>query len=438
MRLNVADNIRRGMRAAFQFPSGNTGSGAAYGSPSWYEGTGWWFGANGQEINYAVQAGPLHTNSIIYNCLQWCINAFVEAPVCAQRRVADEWQIINDHPAIDLLDAPSIDSDGALLWSDALFSLYLNGNAYFFKQRSAAGAVVGLEWMPHWLVEPRWPIAKKTTFISHYDYRVDGVTQAVPRSEVIHLRHGIRDPGNIRKSLSPMSAMLRLVCTDNEADVFSEAMLRNRGVPGVVLSPKEKLRLTEGQREGIIEKWTRKFTGASAGTPFVSDTPFDVTVPGFSPEQLVMDKVRTIPEQRIPSAFGIPCMVVGFNAGEGSKTYANYEQAVESAYDSGICPLQVRLSRQLTQQLMYEFEASKRKRIWFDSSKVRALQEDTDRVYTRNTQAVGGPWITVNEARRSANLLPLQGPAADELVKPAAPPGPDDEQDPQPDDEESK
>src|SRR5690606_31997656 len=97
----------------------------------------------------------------------------------------------------------------------------LDGNAYWVKVKNEAGGVLELWYVPHWLIEPKATRdSTGQTFITHYEYRVDGQVLAVERDEIVHFRYGL-DPHNPRKGMSPLASVLREVFTDDEAANFS-------------------------------------------------------------------------------------------------------------------------------------------------------------------------------------------------------------------------
>jgi phage portal protein BeeE len=380
------------------------------------------------DVDYRTEAGPLWENSIVYLCLNMALNLFVDAPLIAQKRAGTKWEQLENHPAVDLFDAVGQDSDGTLFWYDALSSIYLAGNSYHLIVPRNDGLPGRLEWMPHWLCEPCWDPGDDKTFIAGYRYRANGVETIYRPEDVIHLRHGIRDPYNIRKSLSPMGSLLVATATDRGADIFCEAMMRNQGRPGVVLSPKGEVEVTPIQREGIVEKWVEKFGRSNSGRPLVSDIPIQIDIPSFPPEQMVLDLVRSVPEHRIPAAFGLSAQVVGVNAGDESKTYANQGAAVEAAYDLGIVPLQKRLARQLTRQVMSRYETGPRRQVvfGFDWTQVHALQEDEDALHKRAREDMKVQLLKRSEARQ---MIGQDSGPEDDIYVTTAPKGDDPDSD---------
>jgi phage portal protein BeeE len=102
-------------------------------------------------------------------------------------------------------------------------------------QAGRAGRVIALWWIPS---DARAALAADdpTVFIGWYEYTVDGVVYEDRPEDVVHFRHGI-DPNNPRKGLSPLASLFREIFTDDEAANFTASLLRNLGVPGVVISP---------------------------------------------------------------------------------------------------------------------------------------------------------------------------------------------------------
>jgi len=143
-------------------------------------------------------------------------------------------------------------------------------------------------------------------------------------------------------------------------------------------------------------------------------------MPGWSPQQLVLDKIRAVPEQRICGSFGLPASVLQLGTGlENSNTKAGKTDDRAQAYESCIIPTQFTLCRALTRGLGAEFGFGSKVRVWYDLSQVKCLQDDQNEKLKVLSVACGGSFLTPNEARVQAGLKPL--PGQDELRKVAAP-----------------
>lgn len=389
-----------------------------------------WGWLPGAQYDYEREAGQLWKNSIVLPCLKWIETNFPESPLIVRiRNDQGKYETVADHPLVDLIARPNPFYGGDYLWAGTNIDIILDGNAYWRKIRNAAGDVVQIWWVPSWMIQPVRP-RDGSVFISHYDYTVNNRTFPIETSEIVHFRDGV-DPENDLRGLSRLKAALREVCTDNECATFSAAIMRNMGVPGVVISPEpnsdpnsREKNLTKDQRDELGEVWQEKFNGDRRGEPFIFSRPVRITNPGLSPASLSIDVMRRVPEERISAAIGIPAVVVGLGAGLARSTYANYKEAREAAYESGIMPRQRIYSLALDVQLLPDFDRlsknARRLRVGFDLSEVRALQDDFNALFTRLELASGGPFLTVNEARAGAGFGKDAAPDSDIIRQPKA------------------
>lgn len=345
-------------------------------------------------FDYAREIGDGMSSSLIMAPILWMARTFPEAPI----QVLDGEDVeVERHPMVQLLRRPNKFYSGITLWMATLISWVLDGNAYWIKVRNQMGGVIELWYVPHWLMKP---IGNETEFVSYYRYEVDGQMMRLDPSDVVHLRYGL-DPRNPRKGLSPLGTLFREIFTDEEASNFSASLLRNVGVPGLIVSP-EGDAPSEDDVEATKDYIKEQFGGDRRGEPLVFGGPTKVQQFGFSPEQMDVKTLRRIPEERVTAAIGLPAIVVGFGAGLERSTFANYAEAREAAYEQCIIPTQRHMAEEIRHQLLPDFEDQLGDlEVAFDLSKVRVLQEDRNkeaaRVGTLYTRGV----ITRGEARKA-------------------------------------
>jgi HK97 family phage portal protein len=304
------------------------------------------------------------------------------------------------HPMIRLLRRPNRYFSGTVMWMATIVSYYVTGNAYWVKIRGRDRRVVELWWVPTWMIRPVWP-RDGSMFISHYEYRPGGgEVVEVPVEDVVHLRFGI-DPDNMRLGLSPLAAVLREVFTDDEAANFTAAILRNMGVPGLVVMPEGDDAPGPDDAEVIKKRFRGLFTGDRRGDVVVMTAPTKIEQFGFSPEQMNLRDLRRIPEERVSAALGVPAVVAGLGAGLDRSTFTNMAEAREMAYESNIIPAQRVIAEELEHQLLVDFEAEPDGfEVCFDLSAVRVLQEDRMKMTQRIVATVGGGVAMLSEGRR--------------------------------------
>lgn len=333
--------------------------------------------------------------SVVMAPLGWLCRTFPEAPMVVEQRKGREWEIDEEHELTALLQRPNPYYSGDLLWNVTIAELHLEGNAYWLKVRRNDLSVKELWWAPSALLEPAWP-AGGAEFISHYVYKPDGIEEIrVERGDVVHFRLGV-DSDNLRKGLSPLRSVLTEILGDEEAATWASAILRNMGVPGLLISPDGDYEIPDDDFEAIKEDMKSRFTGDRRGEPFVTSGRTKVEQFGFSPKEMDVRSLRRVPEERVSAVLGVPAIVAGLGAGLDRSTFANMAEAREMAYESAVIPLQRLCAAELSHQLLVDFVTDPAQwRVCADLSGVRVLQEDQNKITERKLKELTAGAITL-------------------------------------------
>ncbi len=388
----AANALGRAYKAATSILFSRSASGGGWWPSSWQGGT---------RYDYAATVQPTN-NGIVIACLEVFASAFSGAPLRIQRVNGSKLEPVPDHPMLQLLNRPNPYYSGVLMWKAMIWD-WLLGNAYLLKERSAAGRVVGYFWIPQAMMAPRWD-PDGGGFVDWYDYTVDGRKYRYAVEDVFHVRNGF-DPKNIRVGLSRLAALFREIATDDEAANFSASLLRNTAVPSVVIAPEGDSEIVAP--EEIKASFMQKFSGDKRGEPLVMSGPTKVSVLSFSPEQMNLEKLRRIPEERISAAIGVPAIVAGLGAGLAHSTYANVASAREMLHEVSVIPAYMLFAAEIAAQLLPDFDDPAKFVVDFDLSKVRVLAEDQDKLHQRARENLKAGGITVNEFRQVVGLEPL-------------------------------
>jgi phage portal protein BeeE len=375
------------------------------------------------KLDFGKEAGQLWKNSIVLACIKWQGRVMPEAPAVVQRKGAKgKWEIVPEHPFALLLDTPNGWYDGTTLLQALLLSLAVDGNGYYYKLRSRAGLLAGYQYVPHMRITPFHQDGDPNP-LSGYRIQSKGGFRDLAPDSVCHFRDGY-DPERELRGLSSLGAVLREVCTDNEGLTFAYSLLKQMGFPGAIISPKggPEVQLSPIQINTFRRLWEENFTGDGRGKPFIQGLPVDVAMPAYSPRDMAMEQVHDIPEERITAALGIPAVVVGLGAGLAAAGDRNLEAMESWAWRHNVIPTQRILSCHLTRDAQSEGLLRPDERVAFDNSEVAALQEDRDKQFNRLTEAVGGPWLSANEARLEIGREKIDG--GDKLYPPKALPTP--------------
>jgi len=342
-------------------------------------------------------------NSAALACLNVLGTAFSEPPLKVYLKTQEGDEYINKHPAAILLENPNPNMTASLLNNYIVTSVAVSGDAFLLKLRNESGAVIQLIPLLPEMVEVK---GNTEQLITKYEYKQKGNTMTILPEDMIHLRERI-DPRNHRRGLSPLRSVMVEVLGDAAASQMGAALVKNTGVPSVVISPKNDLSMTSDEAENIAEVFGRRFGGENRGRPLViSGGEVDIKTLSFSPKDLEIGKLRYINEERISAVLGVPAILAGLGAGLERATYSNAKELREFFTEQKLIPMWNHFANEFTKQLLLQdFEDNSDYCFKYDLSNVRALSQDEDATMQRVVTGFNAGFVTVNEARQ-ANQLP--------------------------------
>lgn len=335
----------------------------------------------GSKVDFAAKVGDGMGSSVLMAAINFILRTFPEAPPIVERRTKDQWGEDQDHPLTEKLENPNPYYGGRLLWM-ATVSDFLFGNAYWLKIRNAQGGIAELWWVPRATMKPCRP-ADGSQYISHYEYNPGSGTVSLPVHDVVHFRYGT-DPKNPQLGLSPIASLYRDIYVDDLAASFTASILDKLGIVGVIISPKEG-QAKAGAFEETKEYIDKNFTGDKRGSALALARPTDVQLLQYNLQGFDAAPIRDVSEERVCAMLGIPAAVVGFGTGlHQTKVGATMKEMRQLAWTTGIIPLQEMIADEINRSLLPEFtQQPRRDYMRFDTSKVRALWEDTNEKHDR-------------------------------------------------------
>lgn len=408
-------------------------------SGSWFDGwqSGWWgrsmrkhgpWGSSwglgthpGSKVDYAAHVGSGLASSVLMSPVRWVQRTLPEAPI--RIRPKDEEDALEDHVLMDRLNKPNKFHTCTDMLKATVYSYIVDGNGYWVKKRAGGrksgmrwwenvtGEVEELWWVPHWRILPCSPPGGDE-FISHYELfmRHSGRIK-LPLENVIHFRNGI-DPERPQYGMSVIYSELREIYTDDEAAAFTSTILRNVGVPGLVISPRmwpsgdgDDIAIVQ-DTDAVKRYVEERFGGDNRGRALVLEAPAEVKTLGFNPREMDLGSIRNTVEERVCAAIGVQPAVVGFGTGlQQTKVGATMSESVKLSWINGIIPIQGAFAEVLAMNLLPEYEESPGEfRVYFDRSKIQVLQEDQDAKIKRLDIAVKGGWMRVDHAQAEAGF----------------------------------
>lgn len=334
----------------------------------------------GTHVDYARVAGPMWANSAWAACMLWFTRNWLQAPPEAKVLKEGVPQGVI-HPLVALLNRPNPFYSWEALATGIAISWFADGNSYILVERDRRGIPTALWYMPHWVIEPARRKGSNE-FMTHYNYYgLAGRIIEKSLDEICHLRLGT-NPIHPLRGFSPSGPILREVATDVLSTNYGAASLKNRGLIGAVASPKDPM-ATNFDPDEFQAKWRAKTTGDNVGDILAIDVPIDLQFPDMTPDKMALDKIRQYPEARIAACFGLPAQVVGFIVSEMSKTYANYSEAREAAWEECVLPNGNNMLAQLGNYFLPDYDTDPAIWLGMDISNIRPLQPDKDKLHTR-------------------------------------------------------
>lgn len=318
-------------------------------------------------------------DELVFACVEFRSTSAGEPPLCAYRMGSDEK--VTDHPALALLNRPNPFMGRARFWQTINMCMDIGGNAYAEKVRSGAGKVVEL-----WPLRPdrMFVIPDAQKFIGGYAYKIGAETpKFLPAEDVIHFK--TRHPLDDYYGLAPLFVLAGRVDLDVWTRRFSEAFFRNAGVPAGLLNVKRTMSNIE--KRDAAQNFRQTYGGPEGWHKILlidsdqaSYTPMGLPM---GPNGLAMHEMNELNEVRILDVYGmLPSLIATISGLKGGALAGGNRESDRTLFwESTMVPLFADLDSALTMGLADEFPDLDR--IEHDLSKVKALQEDVDKLHAR-------------------------------------------------------
>lgn len=279
------------------------------------------------------------------------------------------------------------------------------------KERSPDGNVIAL-----WPLEPHrcTPILQNQAAPS-WEYKVPGLSAPIklPARDVIVYTYADR-PDMKPTGVGPIEVAFREVGIVNIMTDFLKAFFDAGAAPqhGLLLEEDRNGRMNPEKADDIKRKYMRRYGGLMRSIePAILEGIKDIKRLSFDMNELAYKDIRDIADVAICNAFGLSPLLVDAMAGLARSTYSNKDDARKGFYDETISTLWSRLDDELTLGLLNEFEPDySTVSLYFDTSKIKALQDDRDKKAAWVSPAVTGGWLSVHTGHRELSIPVPAGP----------------------------
>ncbi|WP_340672512.1 phage portal protein [Bradyrhizobium ottawaense] len=323
-------------------------------------------------------------------------------PVNVLRMDGDSKTIARDHPIFRLIHyQPNAWQSSYDLRAQLQLDTLLTGNGYAFVNR-IGGTPRELIRVPPNTVTVEYDAATGEPFYTVRD--ATGRARTVQHSDMIHIRatsvDGLIGTAPIQHAREAIGLALAM-------EQHASSLMGKGARPGGIL--KIKNRLDEKSLERFKQGWQNYVGGsANSGRTAVLDFDADFQPLTFSSVDLQFIELRKFQIEEISRAFRVPPHLL---SELGRATWGNSVEMNRSFLDSTLMPWILQWQGVLNRTL-FSPEERLTHSIEFDTSALtRANLQARTEAYSA---AVGGPWMTPNEARALENRAPIDG--GDKLI----------------------
>jgi len=353
------------------------------------------------EVDFKTMATQgYRKNELIFACVAKTANSASQIALKVYDKRTD--QELPDHPLRQLIQAPNSEMAEYDFWSANVIYEDLAGTAYWEKERSAAGRVVGL-----WPLRPDWvrPVKSSSEFISYYEYEIAGTNRKIPIAKEDVLTFKNFDPLNMYQGWPPAAVAARVGDVDNSTTDFIKMFWERGGMPMGILTTKQHLQ--DAAIKGIRRRWKTRYGGSDKWlAPAVLDADATYQKTGSTFNEMGFEVLDERNEARICMVMDVPPILVGAAVGLKRSTYSNYAEARKAWWQDTLSAMFQHYDDTINARLVPDFGDNIY--VKWDFSKVAAYQEEAEKLWLRYQAALTGGGITVNEFREGVNLPRLR------------------------------
>lgn len=327
------------------------------------------------------------------------------------RRTSDtERERLQDHPLALLLRRPNPWTTRYRFINALVHDFAIYDVAYLLKSK-VEGGTRGLIRLPPMLVTP-----KGENWLTPETFEVAGSKQRKTYSadQVVYFR-GYSTNEDV--GVSPLESLRQILLEDWAGSRMREQTMRNGArVSGYIKRPpkNESGDWSKEARDRFRLQWQQQYVGEGAqagGTPILEDG-MEFTPASQTAKELQYVEGRKLTREEVASAYFIPPPMVGIL---DHASFSNITEQHKMLYQDTLGPWLAMIQDEIALQLIPDFE--KKPHQFYTEFNLRekltgSFEERADAIQ----KSVGGPTMTVNEARALDNRPPIEG--GDELIRP--------------------
>ena len=320
----------------------------------------------------------------------------------------DDRRRMSDHPMALMLKQPNPWTTKYRFIQALVCDFAIYDRAYWLKTRITPESN-GLVRIPPPIVTP-----EGDNWLTPNGFKVDGTsgTRVYKADEVVYFRgYGLdKDIG-----ISPLEALRRTLREEYAAGEMREQVMRNGArMSGYLERPKDAPEWSDTARDRFKRNWQAQYSGAgpgAGGTPILEDgmqfKPVSQTA-----RDLQYIESRKLTREEVAAAYFVPPPMIGIL---DHATFSNITVQQRMLYTETLGPWLSMIQEEIELQLLKDFEPEP-KRFYVEFNLREKLSGAFEERADAIAKAVGGPTMTINEARALDNRPPIDG--GDDLIRP--------------------
>lgn len=338
--------------------------------------------------------------STVYSCVKILAESIASLPLALYQRNGTRSQIVNDHPAMNVLRRPNEWQTAHEYLSWLITNSELRGNGYSFKVRTGDGRVgrllpipasaVFVEQMPDWKL--RYTLSTDK----------DNIQGLFDSQRVMHLRNFGSDSF---QGLSTIGVHREAIGLALQTERHGAVLFNNGAQVGLVFQHPGTL--SDEAHKRLKESLKEEYSGArNAHKPLILEEAMKVEKVAMTAEDSQFLETRRFQKQEIAGIFGVPLFLL--NDTEKNTTWGSGLEQISRAFvNFTLKPRLSRITQTFCRELLTEKEEREGYYFAFDTDEF-TLGDMLSR-FQAYEKGIGNGVLNPNECRAWENMNPRDG-----------------------------